>query len=133
MKTRLREARQAARLTQAQLAAHAGVSQRLVSSIESGVRIGSLETLQSLARVLGVKVGWLTGEVAEHLGAVGGAQAVLEDDHSPPGLRQLAEDRDMADALGITDAEWEALRRLDPPGVLSKSAYLAVLYAMRSA
>ena len=133
MKTRLREARQAARLTQAQLAAHAGVSQRLVSSIESGVRIGSLETLQSLARVLGVKVGWLTGEVAEHLGAVGGAQAVLEDDHSPPGLRQLAEDRVLADALEITDAEWEALRRLDPPGVLSKSAYLAVLYAMRSA
>ncbi len=133
MKTRLREARQAAQLTQTELAERAGVSQRLVSSIESDARVGSLETWQSLARVLGVQVGWLTGEVSVHSGAGGGAQAVLEDDHSPPGLRQLAEDRDLADALEITDAEWEALRRLDPPGVLSKSAYLAVLYAMRSA
>jgi transcriptional regulator with XRE-family HTH domain len=115
-----------------ELAVRAGISQRLVSSIESGDRVGSLETWRSLSEALGVNVGWLSGEVAVREPSEGGVAAILTDESSPPGLRALATDQRMADALQITDDEWDALRSMKPPGVLTEQAYLAVLYAIRS-
>lgn len=132
MKNRLKAARSAAGLTQTELAKAAGVSQRLVSSIESGDRIGSLGTWRSLATALGVNVGWLSGEVATRDSSEIGPASILSDEQSPPGLRELAADAAMVAALEITNDEWEALRTMRPPGVLTKQAYLAVLYALRS-
>ncbi|HPB76743.1 MAG TPA: helix-turn-helix transcriptional regulator [Chromatiaceae bacterium] len=59
---RLVKARKAARLTQGELGARSGLSQRLVSNIECGHIKGSIETLTRLAKVLGVSVSHLAGE-----------------------------------------------------------------------
>jgi len=54
--SRLKEARQAAGLTQAELAEKAGVSRKTVNTVENGVFIPSTILALSLARALGVTV-----------------------------------------------------------------------------
>jgi putative transcriptional regulator len=54
--SRLKEARQAAGLTQAELAEKAGVSRKTVNTVENGVFIPSTILALSLARALDAKV-----------------------------------------------------------------------------
>ncbi|WP_291834382.1 helix-turn-helix transcriptional regulator [Brevundimonas sp.] len=54
--SRLKEARQAAGLTQAELAERAGVSRKTVNTVENGVFIPSTILALSLARALDAKV-----------------------------------------------------------------------------
>jgi putative transcriptional regulator len=54
--SRLKEARTAAGLTQADLAERAGVSRKTVNTVENGVFIPSTVLALSLARALGVTV-----------------------------------------------------------------------------
>lgn len=129
---RLRDARLGAGLTQEELGQRAGLSQRLLSAIERGYRAGTLQRWQQLAKALNVSVTWLTeGEdVAES--EDDGAETILRDENSPPGLRDLASDGAIVETLAMTDAEWRALRSLEAPGLLSREAYLAVLFSIRS-
>jgi transcriptional regulator with XRE-family HTH domain len=131
VKNRLRQARQAKGWTQAELAKQAGMSQRLVSSLEGGDRVGSVPKWTSLAQALDVTVGWLTGEVAAQSPSEIGPAWVLQNENSPPGLRQLATDKRLVDALEIQPEEWEALMSVKPPGVLTKSAYVVMLHTIR--
>jgi transcriptional regulator with XRE-family HTH domain len=52
--TRLRELRRAAGLTQTQLATKAGLGRSAIARLEAGVHIPSWDTVQALARALGV-------------------------------------------------------------------------------
>ncbi|WP_420479464.1 helix-turn-helix transcriptional regulator [Brevundimonas sp. FT23028] len=54
--SRLKEARQAAGLTQAELAEKAGVSRKTINTVENGVFIPSTILALSLARALGTTV-----------------------------------------------------------------------------
>lgn len=54
--SRLKEARQAVGLTQAELAEKAGVSRKTINTVENGVFIPSTILSLSLARALGVTV-----------------------------------------------------------------------------
>jgi putative transcriptional regulator len=54
--SRLKEARQAAGLTQAELAEKAGVSRKTVNTVENGVFVPSTILALSLARALDAKV-----------------------------------------------------------------------------
>lgn len=61
--SRLKEARQAASLTQAELADKAGVSRKTINTVENGVFVPSTILALGLARALDVKVEdlfWLT-------------------------------------------------------------------------
>lgn len=61
--SRLKEARTAAGLTQAELADRAGVSRKTVNTVENGVFVPSTPLALSLARALGTTVEdlfWLT-------------------------------------------------------------------------
>ena len=61
--SRLKEARTAAGLTQAELAELAGVSRKTVNTVENGVFIPSTVLALSLARALGARIDdlfWLT-------------------------------------------------------------------------
>ena len=58
----LRQARQAAGLTQREVAARAGVQQSVVSAYESGGREPSLRTLSSLVEACGVSLEVHLGE-----------------------------------------------------------------------
>ncbi|MCF7979063.1 MAG: helix-turn-helix domain-containing protein [Chromatiaceae bacterium] len=129
---RLKDARLREGLTQDELGQRSGVSQRLISAMERGYRTGSLSSWQALAQALNVSVTWLTEDEPVSAGESDGVEGILADESSPPGLRDLASDAGMVEALGISAIEWHALRSLDPPGLLSREAYLAVLFAMRS-
>lgn len=56
---RLREARAATGLSQHALARTVGISQPSLSHAESGIIVPELDTLEALARALGVRAGWL--------------------------------------------------------------------------
>jgi transcriptional regulator with XRE-family HTH domain len=56
---RVKHHREARGLTQAALAAKAGVNRVYVAQIETNVKVPSIRTLEKLAKALGVKVGRL--------------------------------------------------------------------------
>jgi transcriptional regulator with XRE-family HTH domain len=119
-------------MTQRELAQAVNLSQRLVSSLETSDRTGSIGTWQKIAAVLGVSVGYLTGETELKDPEARGRHAILQDELVSPGLRQLAKDEALISVLDVTDREWRALHSLEAPGVLSKQAYLALLHSLRS-
>jgi transcriptional regulator with XRE-family HTH domain len=59
--THLRARREARGLTQAQLAERVGVSENYLSAVERGVKVPTLETLEQLAKGVGVEPGDLLG------------------------------------------------------------------------
>lgn len=73
---RLQEARQGARLTQAELAARAGVSRALVSAVEAGRHLPRVDAAIALSRALGTNANVLFGpDPAEPVDAISGAPA----------------------------------------------------------
>ena len=128
---RLISARKAAGLSQQQLAQRAGLSQRLVSHIETGAREGSLNSYTQLAKALGCAVSYLVGEQVGQTSQAGGRENVLNDPHSPPGLRALARNAALCEMLDIQIEEWAALRSLKVSHSLSQDAYLAIFHVIR--
>jgi transcriptional regulator with XRE-family HTH domain len=78
---RLRSARDAAGLTQGQIAKKLGIHRPSISEIEAGRRKVSAEELAQMADAYGVQVGWLTGEEGAHQ---------VEDDKIILAARQLS-------------------------------------------
>jgi transcriptional regulator with XRE-family HTH domain len=62
---RIREARQAAGLTQGQMANLLNLHRPSVSEIEAGNRAVSVEELAAISKILDVDIAWLAGEGAE--------------------------------------------------------------------
>jgi len=134
--SRLKSARAARRLTQAEVAQRLGIDQGYYSRLERGEKTPSLEVLQNLSRVLGVEAGWLLGAPAESSGqgdSPRGAAAILADTLSPLGLRDLAADEALGTALAVTDTEWHTLRSIDLPAPATKDGYVNLLFAIRAA
>lgn len=129
---RLREARLREGWTQEELGRRSGLSQRVISAMEGGYRTGRFSSWHAVAKALNVSVAWLTETDAAPGAADCGRETVLADDDAPPGLRDLAADEAMCESLRITPEEWRALRSLEAPGLLSREAYVSVLFAMRS-
>jgi transcriptional regulator with XRE-family HTH domain len=130
---RLISARKAAGLSQQELAQRAGLSQRLVSHIETGAREGSLNSFTQLAKALGCAVSYLVGEQVGQHSQAGGREQVLDDAHSAPGLMALARNADLCELLAIQTEEWETLRSLKVPQSLGPDVYLAILHLVRGA
>ena len=123
---RLKSARKAKGLTQRELAARVGMDQGHISRLEHGGKGASMEHIQALARELGVSVSQLLGEdTGSHDTASrpAGLRGELLSDHSAPaGLRDLASDSALADALKISEPEWRALASIDLPGEVKRTA-----------
>ena len=135
---RLKSARAAKRLTQAEVARQLGIDQGYYSRLERGEKTPSLDVLQKLSQVLGVEAGWLMGsQAAEPPSAEGGRPsgrtAILVDSFSSPGLRDLALDEALGATLAITNEEWHALRSIDLPSPATKDGYVSLLFAIRAA
>ncbi len=83
---RIAEARQAAGLSQRQLATHSGIAQATLSRIEQGTRIPKMNEIVALAWALGCTVSELTGlsEVKDRLECV----ARATDDSSMETMRR---------------------------------------------
>lgn len=132
---RLRAARTRKGLSQRELAQRAGMEQSQISRIEKGEKGASVENLAALARELGTTVSYLVGD--EHQAtryeydAGNPARVILADNAAPEGLRDLAGDKALVEALKITEAEWEALRSIKLPSPARKDGYVNLLIAVR--
>lgn len=132
---RLKAARKHCGLTQNQLAEMLGVSKTLPGQWERGERHVSSDQLLNIAKALGVTGSWLLGEevTEEPMRAsdITGPRSILADASAPPGLRDLAERKVLAEALEIEPHEWAALRSFRPNRLLSSHGYVVVLLTMR--
>ncbi|RMD69285.1 MAG: XRE family transcriptional regulator [Gammaproteobacteria bacterium] len=133
---RIRALRRARRLSQRELSRLTGLAQGTISRIEQGEQIPSMDTVRRIAAALGVPVAEIVGSyVAEGPGGYPSdhpARKIIEDYNSPPGLRDLALDRELVQVLRITREEWEALLSLKPPAPLTKEGYVQVLLTLRA-
>lgn len=133
--SRLKAARRALGLTQAQLSARLGIDQGFLSRLESGGKRPSLDVLDALAKELGVSAAYLLGEEVE-LGQEAtlpdSAEAVLQDYLTAAGLRALASDHTLVQSLKISPPEWRALASILLPASVNKDGYLSLLFAVRA-
>lgn len=133
--SRLKAARRALGLTQAQLSARLGIDQGFLSRLESGGKRPSLDVLDALAKELGVSAAYLLGEEVE-LGQEAtlpdSAEAVLQDYRTAAGLRALASDHTLVQNLKISPPEWRALASILLPASVNKDGYLSLLFAVRA-
>ncbi|AUB81940.1 helix-turn-helix domain-containing protein [Candidatus Thiodictyon syntrophicum] len=152
--TRLRLARERRGLNQIELSALLGTAAGLAGQWERGSKEPSLKKLKQLAKALEVRIGWLLGEgeaegedEGDPLAVVqeqahgytrrradkyNSRDAVLSDYKAPVGLRDLASDAVLVQALGITACEWTALGSFEFSDGLTKEGYCAVIMILRT-
>lgn len=129
---RLRAARQAAGLTQVELAKRVKSDQALLSRIERGEATGRPEFLRTLARELKVSVSYLLGEESSEHAVRPTREAISSDRKMPKGLRDLADDDGLIKAMKVTARELKTLASIDLPGHVSKDGYVQLLVAIRA-
>lgn len=129
---RLKAARQALNLTQQEAAAALSIGQSFLSKLERGDKRPNVELLSRMAKLYGVTESHLIGHTEPETDHLPMTQSVLiKDDSVSPGLRALAMDNVLVDALEIGDDEWKALRSIALPGSISKSGYVQLLSTIR--
>ena len=128
-----------------------GVTQTLAGQWERGYKDPSLANLKELSRALRVSLPWLLGMdetgpiIADDPSASASglppvprrprytsAAEILADYDAPIGLRDLAQAREMTQALRIAPEEWTALGSLDFPGGLTINGYCGLLVMLRT-
>ncbi len=132
----LKEARKARGLNQAELAKRVGTDQGHISRIERGEKGVTTKTLTAIARELNIPLGRLLGEEVKETRDAHFSGNPLQDIQSsydtPAGLRKLATDKKLADALDIKPEEWEMLASIKLLGEVSKDGYVQLLITMRA-
>ena len=133
---RIKTARKAKQLNQVELAERVGTDQGHISRIESGAKGASIEVLVAIAHALGMTISQLVGDdqrnAEKEYGSSHPATEILKSNSAPAGLRALAADSALVNALGITEEEWEALRSVKLPGEASKDGYVQLLMTIRT-
>ena len=133
--SRIKAARKALQLSQAELAERVGTDQGHISRIENGAKGASIEVLAAIAHELGLTVSQLIGDDQRLAGKDYGrghpAAKILKGKNTPEGLRELAADHVLVNALGITEEEWKALDSIQLPGEANKDGYVQLLMVVR--
>lgn len=127
---RLKQARKLKSMTQIELAEAVGVSQSAPSQWERGVKEPTLSNLYVIAKVLDCSPGWLLG--TDSSSKPNSLNALLIDPATPYGLRDLANSKELSQALDIQLDEWVSLRSLNSPVALSRDAYVNLLLLLRA-
>jgi len=107
---RLQQAREAAGLTQVDLARRLGVSSTTVSRWERGVQGVKFRDLQAIEGALGVSTSAILGEDAEELMLAVGANEMLEDVEQPLSKSERAELRRLRHFARIVRQLFDALQ-----------------------
>ena len=132
----LKELREKKGLTQSGLGKLVGLDQTHISRLEKGTKGVSNEKLLAIADALGVTVSDLLGDAANiarrEYETGHPARRIIADAKSPRGLRDLAGDKSLADALHITPEEWKALRSIELPASVTKDGYVQLLITIRA-
>ena len=134
---RIRGFRQAKNLTQGELGKMAGIDQAHLSRLENGVAEGTPTQLATLTQVLGITMSDLFGDKVkepqrDYYAPQNIAQQIQSDYQAPEGLRNLAGDRKLQEALAITDEEWKTLASIKLPTPASKHGYVQLLVTIRA-
>ena len=132
LSTRLRAARQAAALTQTELAKRIGSDQAIISRLERGESMGTPDVLRAIGKELKVTVTYLLGEDTSDHAVRPTREAIASDRKMPKGLRDLATDDALMKAMKITARELRALASIDLPGSANKDGYVQLLVAIRA-
>lgn len=139
---RIARLREAAKISQSEMARRIGVQQSRLSRIEKGEYACRIHEANAIARELGVTTADLagaapSGDVSEphsdYKAPVSGRSAILANYSSPPGLQLLASDTELCSTLKITDAELRNLTALTFDYPISKEGYISILFAIRAA
>lgn len=137
---RIRAFRTAKNLTQGELARLAGVDQAQISRFENCAVEGTPLQILAIARALGVTVSDIMGDKTAEppsnayqvSNAIDPRAAIQANYETPIGLRDLASDKALADALQITPEEWRRLSSVDLPSGVSKEGYMQLLITLRN-
>lgn len=132
LSTRLRAARQAAALTQTELAKRIGSDQAIISRLERGESMGTPDVLRAIGKELKVTVTYLLGEDTSDHAVRPTREAIASDRKMPKGLRDLATDDALMKAMKITARELRALASIELPGSANKDGYVQLLVAIRA-
>lgn len=131
---RIKNARMAKKLSQKELAKLVGMDQGNLSRIENGALRVSSDMLGTFAKALGISINDLLGETESlpEYGSKHPAYKILKSDKAPKGLKNLANDRALVNALNITEDEWKALSSIKLSGKVSKDGYVQLLITIRA-
>jgi transcriptional regulator with XRE-family HTH domain len=133
---KLKRLRKAARLTQKDLAENCGMEQSHISRIERGETGASIDLIRCLAQQLDTTVAELVGddfsEGNEATAATQARAAVLQDPDVSPGLRDLAADTALTQALAITPDEWRILSAIPLRHSVRRDGYVQLLITIRA-
>lgn len=135
---RLKVARKAANLSQKQLGERLGFDQALVSRVENGTNEGTVSFWRDAALLLGVSLDYLLLDETDHERVDKGRpqpmnkMAILSDYSLSSGLRALATDAALVEALAISDDEWTQLAAIALPRAVPKEGYLQLLLTLRN-
>lgn len=133
---RLRNRRKAAGLTQRDLAKLCDMEQSHLSRLERGETGASLDLLRRLAQHLKTTVSELIGEdlgnLQEPAQTTKARTAIAADPDLPNGLRELADDSALAEALRITPEEWHILKSIPLRNTVTRDGYVQLLITIRA-
>lgn len=135
--SRLRTYRKRAGWSQRRLAEAAGIDQGYLSRVERGTVHPGLNQLGAIADALSVPWADLFLDVDQdaaplprEMNAV--REGILSDSEAPPGLRDLASDVSLLEALGVQHQELIRLQGVELPVQASKEGYVQLLLCIRS-
>jgi transcriptional regulator with XRE-family HTH domain len=135
--SRLRARRKSLGLTQHQLAELAGTDQSHISRLEQGRKGATTGMLHRIAQALGLSLSELLGDrvredPADEYAPGHPIRDILDDPEVPDGLRGLALDGKLCEALRISAEEWRLVRSIELPGKVTKEGYLQLLVTLRA-
>jgi len=137
--SRLKSARVAKRLSQKELAGKIDIDQGHLSRAERGERGLSREHLLRVSKLLDVSMDYLIGvdlgdRPADYALEPSGEERkrLINSYNAPAGLRELALDQSLVDALSIREEEWHTLSSVVLPGDVTKDGYVQLLYTIRA-
>ena len=129
---RIRNARKAQKIGQADLSKLTGLDQGYISRLETGILEGTPDHLNKIAAAIGISVVELMGGEISSKQSLS-VEEIRADEKAPDGLRALADDENLTAAFSITDTEWFTLSSIKLPAPISKDAYVQLLIAIRAA
>jgi transcriptional regulator with XRE-family HTH domain len=135
--SRLRARRKALGLTQRRLAELAGTDQSHISRLEQGRKGATTAMLHRIAQALSLSLSellgdWVQEDVDEEYAPGHPVRDVLDDPEAPAGLRSLALDGKLCEALRINSEEWRLLRSIALPSTVGKEGYVQLLITVRA-
>ena len=130
---RIKSLRTSRGLSQRELARLVNMDQSFLSRVENGMNTPTVEHIPVIARHLGVTPGYLLGQGEGLAGLTPELRKLLaKDGPLPGGLIELAQHKELMNALQITEREFRTLASVDLPPDVDRDGYVQLLMTIRA-